>query len=481
MTAAKGPPSRSFGPPPLALWAAYAAVIAAQWGLFHVLNRLPEFGAAPVAAALAAWLAALWLLRRVGYGCRYCHAELCDLIGRRWLPASAAAGGAALLIHGLLDFHSKAWQDLLLPPMVLLVSGAVCLAAALVERRLRVQVGGGVLLRDALEDEARRRIAVLENAPDGILVFGSDGRVAEANRRAEEIFAYPPGGLLGLGVEELMPERLRAVHKGHRAGYARAPHARPMAPGSALLGRRRDGSEFPVEISLGPLSLPGGAVGTVAIVRDSTARAAMEERLRESLAVKETLLREVHHRVKNNLQVVSSLLSLAVADGDGEGARVREILDASRLRVAAIAAVHDILHRSDRPDRVCAREFVTAIAENCARTFAAPAPRLSVEDFNLDLDTAAPLGLLINELLSNAFKHSGRAGSPPAVALTLGLEGGRARLLVSDEGPGLPERPRSGLGTRLIESLRRQLRATLSRPPGPGARCEIVFPVNPVA
>lgn len=475
MTAAASLPPRSSRPAPLALWAAYAVVIAAQWGLFHALNRVPELGAAPVAGALAAWLAALWLLRRACCGGCCCQSEFCDLIGRRWLPVSAAAGGAALLLHGELDSRFRSWQDILLPPIILLISGIVCLGAALVERRLRAQVGGGALLRDALKDEIKRRNAVMEHAPDGILVFGPDGRVSEANRRAEEMFAYPPEGLLGLGAEDLVPERLRAAHKGHREDFSRSARARPMAAGTALRGRRRDGSEFPVEISLGPLSLPGGAAGTVAIVRDSTERAAMEERLRESLAVKETLLREVHHRVKNNLQVVSSLLSLASPGGDA--ARAREILEASRMRVAAIAAVHDILYRSDRPDRIPAREFVAAIAENCSRAFAAPAPRLSVEEIDLDLDIAAPLGLLINELLANAFKHSGREGSPAVVTLALTREGGRARLAVSDEGPGLPERPQPGLGTRLIESLSRQLRATLSRAPGPGARYEVVFPI----
>jgi PAS domain S-box-containing protein len=95
--------------------------------------------------------------------------------------------------------------------------------------------------------------ALLNAAPDGVIVVEDGGRVVLANRRAEALFGYDQGELLGVSLEDLVPEPLHDVHLLHRAGYGSAPCARPMGDGLRLHGRRRDGSEVPVEISLSPM------------------------------------------------------------------------------------------------------------------------------------------------------------------------------------------------------------------------------------
>src|SRR5688500_12107273 len=98
---------------------------------------------------------------------------------------------------------------------------------------------------------------LVDAAPDGIIVCDSDGVILIVNLQAERMFGYPREELIGKRIEELIPERYRARHPEYVRGYDAAPRSRPMGGGLDLAGRRRDGSEFPVEISLSPISTPG--------------------------------------------------------------------------------------------------------------------------------------------------------------------------------------------------------------------------------
>jgi PAS domain S-box-containing protein len=125
-------------------------------------------------------------------------------------------------------------------------------------------------------------VELLDVAPDGILLVGDDGRIAFANAAIGRLFGYPPKDLVGSAVESLVPEGRRAAHRADRAAFAAAPRRRPMGLGLPLTGLRKDGSEFPVEISLAPMS-EAVAGFVVAIVRDATEQRAIEEqRLRSA-------------------------------------------------------------------------------------------------------------------------------------------------------------------------------------------------------
>ena len=117
--------------------------------------------------------------------------------------------------------------------------------------------------------------ALIDAAPDGILMAGEDGRITFANRRAEELFGFGPDELDGRSVDELLPERLQQVHRAHRTRYRAEPRLRSMGAGLTLFGRRADGTEFPVEIGLSPLPGDDG-LSVVAVVRDITERVAAE-------------------------------------------------------------------------------------------------------------------------------------------------------------------------------------------------------------
>jgi PAS domain S-box-containing protein len=119
----------------------------------------------------------------------------------------------------------------------------------------------------------------LEAAPDAIVVVDWSGNIVIVNQLTERLFDYSRQELLGMQIEELVPQRFREHHAGYRNNYFREPHTRPMGEGRELSGRRKDGSEFPVEISLSPLKTETGTL-VISIIRDATARKKVEARFR---------------------------------------------------------------------------------------------------------------------------------------------------------------------------------------------------------
>jgi PAS domain S-box-containing protein len=323
-----------------------------------------------------------------------------------------------------------------------------------------------------LSDEHFR--LALEAAPTGMLLLDERGRIALANDYVLKLFGYARDELLGLSVEVLVPERFSG-HADFRRGYWAHPTARLMGQGRDLFGRRKDGSEVPVEIGLNPMPTAEGVFVLSSIV-DITERLRAAERLRSALEVKELLLREVHHRVKNNLQVISSLLSLQLGSaGDSPAAKV---LRDTQNRVHAIALVHDLLHASTEQARIDLREYLGALTSHVLTSWDTGVS-LSLEaqpGLSLPLEAAVPCGLIINELITNSLKHAFPTGQG-AITVGAARDGAVVELLVRDDGVGMKEGTSPGLGLELLATLSRQLKGTLAFERQGGTTARVRFSV----
>jgi PAS domain S-box-containing protein len=207
-----------------------------------------------------------------------------------------------------------------------------------------------------------------------------------------------------------------------------------------------------------------------------------EEQLKASLAEKDVLLKEVHHRVKNNLQVISSLVGLQ-ADGSKDET-VREVLRDVIYRVRTMALIHEKLYQSADLARIDFAEYVRGLLSYLWRAHGAAAAAvrltLDLEPVSLSVDTAVPCGLILNELAGNALKHAFRGRSEGEVAVSLKVSvDGRICLSVGDNGVGLPAgfdwREARSLGLHLVQMLSGQLGASVEASDGEGTRFEIVI------
>jgi two-component sensor histidine kinase len=217
---------------------------------------------------------------------------------------------------------------------------------------------------------------------------------------------------------------------------------------------------------------------------DITERKQAENVIRSTLVERETLLKEVHHRVKNNLQVISSLLhmqSLHAADKD-----TAELFRESQHRVRSMALVHERLYRSQDFVRVDLSEYINGLANYLFRSYQMDTDciRLKVNTYEvrLPIDAAVPCGLIVNELISNCLKHAFRGRGEGNIHVELvPLTEGEALLCVSDDGVGLPPdvnpETASTFGMQLIVALVDQLHGRLEVSRQAGTTVRIVFPL----
>ncbi|MDT7041028.1 PAS domain S-box protein [Candidatus Nitronereus thalassa] len=332
--------------------------------------------------------------------------------------------------------------------------------------------------------EERFRL-VFEASPSAILLVDADGIMTLVNKQTEELFGYTRDEMVGHLVEMLVPQRFRTLHSEQREGFFRMPSTRQMGKGRDLFGLRKDGSEFPTEIGLNPVTMDQGTFVLVSIV-DITERVQAGKRLLDSLQEKEVLLKEVHHRVKNNLAVIGSLFYLQSTTTQSQ--EVRRILQDCQDRVRSMALVHERLYGSDDLASVNFAEYAEELAMHLFRNYSldpdAIQLKLDLENISLDIDQAIPCGLILTELISNALKHAFPKGRSGVIQITLKrIAENRIVLRVVDDGVGLPDEPTlttsRSLGMRLVNSLATQLDAVLQFLHGnPGTKAQLEVEVS---
>jgi PAS domain S-box-containing protein len=349
------------------------------------------------------------------------------------------------------------------------------------------QDGVIAMLRDATADrfalhesEARFRQAV-ESAPDGLAMVDATGHMRLVNSKMELLFGYTRSELLDRPIDMLMPDRYRARHGALMQTFFADPSVRDMANRRELYARRKDGSEFPVEIGLNPIPASQGQL-VLASIADVTARKAAQAEIVRALAEKTALLDEVHHRVKNNLQVVSSLLNLQMRHAPPEA---QASLLESQHRVRAMALIHQLLYERRDFSEVDLGAYLMRLAALLRDSLMRGHPGLGLRTecdarVVLNLQRAVPCGLLVNELVTNAVKHAFPDGRPGQVLIALHRDAdGAGRIVVEDDGIGLPAHIEIGAGSsigfQLVPLLVDQLQGRFDVRRSPGTRFDIVF------
>lgn len=317
----------------------------------------------------------------------------------------------------------------------------------------------------ALQESERRFRDIAEISADWIWEVDSEGRYTYASQSVHEMLGYRAEEIIGKTPFDLMPpgEAVRLATE-FGAIVARREPFRDLDN----LNRHRDGSLRYVQSNGKPiLDAQDNLLGYRGVDRDVTAQRETELRLRQSLAEKVALLKEVHHRVKNNLQIMASLLNLQ-AKQTANAEAVAALLD-TRNRVHSMALLHEVLYRSDNLAQINLVLYVKALCTQLLRAFGQAAERVQVEQhigpISLPLDQAVPCGLIINELVTNAFKYGFPDARSGRVMVEIELRQGRLELSVRDNGVGLPAglepAAASTLGLQLVTMLTGQLNGQL--------------------
>jgi PAS domain S-box-containing protein len=328
--------------------------------------------------------------------------------------------------------------------------------------------------------------SIIEGAPSGILVVRSDGEIRRVNQQVERIFGYSRDELVGKKVEVLIPQHMRAVHRQHRKAYEEHPGTRPMGLGLHILARRKDGSEFPVEIHLSPVTNERGA-WTIAVVQDVTEREAHNEdrnRLVLELEMEQERQRigmDLHDGVMQEIYATSLTLELALEDLEDD-APARQSVE------RAIEQLHNVTRsiRSyifDLRPRHFTGNLPVALRD-LAREFqqnSQIATNVTIEEALPQLDSGRSVALyqIAHESLSNIQKHA------RASTVTINLHTSRRGIAldVTDDGVGFDtkaERGQSHRGLRNMVSRTQGLGGSfkLESAPGKGASLHIEMPVG---
>jgi PAS domain S-box-containing protein len=462
------------------------------------------------------------------------------------------------------------------------------------------------------ENESRFR-RVVNSIPVGVAVVDHAGRIALVNKSLEKQFGYAPGELIGQTVEQLVPQRIQGTHPAKRSAYQAHPEARPMGRGRDLFARRKDGSEFPVEIGLQPfqfadetmtmavvsditerklaeaavrtsesrlneaqriaqigsweldlttnklhwsdeifrlfeidparfgasyeaflhaihpddreavnaaytgslrdrrpyriihrLLMEDGRIKHVeeqcetdfdaegrplesrGTVQDVTERIMAESAIRKSLHEKEVLLREIHHRVKNNLQIIASLLHF-------QAKKLADPLSASvfaeaRERLRSMILVHEKLYNSGTLSDVDFADYIRSLVDQLSQSATGGGHRIrfkiEAEPLRLPIESALPTGMILVELVTNILKYAYPGERTGEAWVRLSAAEGRVHLTVGDDGVGLPpafnpENTRS-FGWQLITNLTTQLDGEIALNRESGTHVTISFPHTPL-
>ena len=360
----------------------------------------------------------------------------------------------------------------LLSARVLILDGEECLLliARNVTERRRAE--------EALRESEERFRSVFEHAAVGICYASLDGRLLRVNDALCRITGYDNSELTKMSFSTLLTDSESVAELDDIASVLVEG-----VPSYTLTQQfnHKSGRTIWVNMTMSLIrDATGRAQSFIGIVENISERKKAEEEIEKSLREKELLLKEIHHRVKNNLQIISSLLNL-------QSETIRDSADRSLFRdsqdrIRSMALIHEKLYQTDDFSHVDFQQYLKSLLSSLFRSYHVPSVSCveQIDDIRLNIDAAIPCGLIVNELVTNALKHAFPDGKRGEVRVSFSRsDGGKLVLEVSDNGVGMraanPEETKEQLGLELVSILTNQIGGQLSIQHGRGTTFQITF------
>lgn len=317
-------------------------------------------------------------------------------------------------------------------------------------------------MENQLEQSQKWLSTTLKSVGDGVIATDATGCIKFMNTAAESITGWAQKEVVGKPLNSIFKainEKTKKQIENPVAKVLGGDVIIELSNHTILLGKK--GTKIHINYSAAPIKDNGGKIcGVVLVLRDVTVRKKAEDKFKKSLEEKELLLRELHHRVKNNMQVISSLLRLQSQTITNKESI--EIFRECQDRVRSMSLLHEKFYRSRDLLNIDFAEYVRELAEGLARSYGVDsnkiATKTNIKDVSLGIDLAIPCGLLINELISNSLKHAFPKGASGEIKVSLQSGGkGQIELTVCDNGIGIPKeldfRETKSLGLQLVTTL----------------------------
>jgi len=338
-------------------------------------------------------------------------------------------------------------------------------------------------MEEALRESEKRFRKILEDVSNiAVQGYDEERRVTFWNKASEKLYGYSEEEALGNKLEDLIiPQNMRVQVQEFIQRWIEFGEKIPAGE-FILVGK--NGKDVPVFSSHAMIETANGKEMFCIDVNLASIKRA-EERIAASLKEKEVLLREIHHRVKNNMQVIVSLLRMHARQVDDGDTRLGQVFDDCRDRVNAMSLIHEALYQSEDLARIDFEDYLKKLCRNLSRAYNASNQGIvvTVERCNvaLGMDQGFAVGMVISELVTNAFKHAFTSGNGGIVSVSLsGIAGEEVELIVADNGKGFsPEidiQALSSLGLRLaVAAITRELGGSIKVERNGGTRFIIHF------
>jgi PAS domain S-box-containing protein len=329
--------------------------------------------------------------------------------------------------------------------------------------------------KELKESEINYR-AIFENTGTATILIDDDMTISKVNSEFERLTAFSKEEIEGnkkwtdFAVKEELNKLLQYY------ALRKKPEEAPRE--YETRGKDKEGNIKDLLVTVS--NIPGTGKELVSIL-DITKRKRSEIRLKNTLDERELLIKEIHHRVKNNMQIISSLLNLQKAYLEGEEAI--NVLQESQNRVSSMAMIHEMLYQSENLTHINFTDYIQRLVSELISSYPIKdniTPIIETDDINLNIETAAPFGLIINELVSNSIKYAFPHDKTGKISINLKYYDDKYKLTISDNGVGFPENLdfrniESTLGLKLVNSLVKQLDGSIDLDTSQGTKFTIKF------